>query len=140
MILHHRKAIFITLPIVAIVVVVAILFFRWKSSEFSSIAGIVSTKVDKVAVRTDWGKSTTITSKQEISEIISTLDGCNYKKVSSQPPFSGYIYNMSFYSGAKVEATFLLVGEPIINDSTYTIIGSLDTNKLEKIVGLYPPS
>ncbi len=126
-----------------ILVAAAICFFGGiggKGKSLTFVTGTDAAKINKITVQTDWGKDTTITSKQEIAEIISTLCGCTYKKINSQPPYTDNLYDMRFFSGSKDEVTFLLSGKPIINNLNYTIIGSIDTQKLEKIVGLYPPS
>ena len=113
-------------------------FFN-KSESYTKTAGINASQVDKITVQTGWGKNITITSKDEINAVITYLDSYKYKRNDFLLLYVGNLYNMGFYNGKKEVATLRTGMYPIINNQKYETNIKMDSDKIQKIVGLYIP-
>jgi hypothetical protein len=136
-ILEKRKIV-ICITAVGILMIIGAAFLR--TDNFTGITGVTADKIDKITVQADWGENTTITSKNGINAIINHLDTYKYRRNIFSPSYSGYLYWMSFYRGDKKIATFVISGNVEINNQKYEVIGKMHISKIERIVGLYPPS
>ena len=131
----NKRRLDIILPLI---IIVAILIKCVIPGDFSKVSGINPSQVIKVTVQTDWGENKVITSKTDIQSVIGVLDSAHYTQNALQEDYTGYLYCISFYEANNKTANITLGSYPIINGKKYMAFG-IDTEKVKKIIDLYPP-
>lgn len=111
----------------------------YRSRPLGTVMRVEPAQAVKLDVQTDWGEHREITSLQEIQSVAAVLGNCRYLRVAPPPSSSGYLDRMTFYDADGRSSSITVAKFITIDTGYYQPLGGLDTDRLQKALGLPIP-